>query len=334
MLPDRDLESDTIKARRDPLSYALWGAAAILVGAALLVDPLRLWPAARSAGGPFLTLAALIAGGALADRAGLFRQVARLLISSHASPRVAFAAVLVFTAILSGFVNLDVAVVVAMPVALRVARRAGLSASRLCMATALTANAASILLPTANLTTLLILSRASMPTLEYVRESWAAWLLVCVVTVCGLTLALARPGASGCASADRQMTPRALLDLVPVFLCASAIRALLGLGLTFQGRFAQQLTAGIVLAATANNLPAAAAVHPSGLSETWAMVLAMAVGPNLLITGSIATLICRRIARDDGVPFDVAAFSLLGLVLVPLQVAAAVGGLFVSGVVH
>jgi Na+/H+ antiporter NhaD/arsenite permease-like protein len=334
MLPKVSSESDAIRTRRDPLPYAVWGVAAVLVGAALLVDPPRLWPAARATAGSFLTLGVLIAGGVLVDRMGLFRLLARLLISSRASPRVAFAAVLLFTAILSGAINLDVAVVVAIPVALRVARQAHLSASHLCLATALTANAASFLLPTSNLTTLLILSRASMSASEYLRQSWAAWLLVCGLTVCGLTLALARPGLSGRDSADRKMKPRALLDLAPLYLCASAIRALLGVGLVFPGRFAGQLTAGVVFAAAANNLPAAAAVHPSGPTGTWAMVLAMAIGPNLLVTGSIATIICRRIARDDGVSFGIATFSLLGLAFVPLEVAAAVAGLFVTGALH
>jgi hypothetical protein len=36
---------------------------------------------------------------------------------------------------------------------------------------------------------------------------------------------------------------------------------------------------------------------PQGL---WAAILASTIGPNLLITGSVATLISRRIARDAG----------------------------------
>jgi Na+/H+ antiporter NhaD/arsenite permease-like protein len=59
-------------------------------------------------------------------------------------------------------VNLDVAVVFAVPVALTVARQRRLRAGRLAMATALTADATSFLLPTSNLTTLLILGRAPL----------------------------------------------------------------------------------------------------------------------------------------------------------------------------
>src|SRR2546426_9228745 len=113
-------KSDTIGARRDRVRLALWGAALILGVAALAVDPRRVWPSARGTAGPFLTLGVVIAAGALIDRLGAFRLVARVLIPTRASPVVAFAAVLGFTAILSGLVNLDVAVVLAMPVALRV----------------------------------------------------------------------------------------------------------------------------------------------------------------------------------------------------------------------
>src|SRR6266436_4488358 len=76
-----------------------------------------------------------------------------------------------------------VAVVVAMPAALEAARRHGLPAGRLAVAVAITANAASFLLPTSNITSLLLLGRTSPPALAYLRGSWLAWLLVVAVTV-------------------------------------------------------------------------------------------------------------------------------------------------------
>jgi hypothetical protein len=117
---------------------------------------------------------------------------------------------------------------------------------------------------------------------------------------------------------DQRLSLRAVLDLAPMFLGASAIRALLGSGLTLRGGFVEQLGGGSVLAAELNNLPAAAAVHAIGATGRRAAVLAMAIGSNLLVTGSVATLICRRIARDAGVQFGAARFSLLGLAFVPL----------------
>lgn len=78
------------------------------------------------------------------------------------------------------------------------------------------------------------------------------------------------------------------------------IRAILAGGITLHGALAAQLTAGSLLASAANNLPAAAALRPAGTPGLWAAVLATAIGPCLLLTGSVATLICRRIARDAG----------------------------------
>jgi Na+/H+ antiporter NhaD/arsenite permease-like protein len=278
---------------------------------------------------------ALITGAAFVDRIGGFRALARVLIHDRASPLVAFAAVLAFTAILSGVVNLDVSVVVSMPVALRVAQRRGLSAGWLAIATALTANATSFLLPTSNLTTLLVLSRSPIGSLSYLRESWAAWLAVSAITVIGLSLALSgRPKSETPAVTEGGASIGAVLDLIPMFVCAGAIRALLGAELILPGGFARQAATGTLLAAGVNNLPAAAAVHVMANSGPWAAILAMAIGPNVLLTGSVATLICRRIARDGGVAFGAVRLSLLGIAVTPLQILVAVIGLHVTGAVH
>jgi Na+/H+ antiporter NhaD/arsenite permease-like protein len=59
----------------------------------------------------------------------------------------------------------------------------------------------------------------------------------------------------------------------------------------------------------------------------WAAILAMAMGPKLLITGSIASIICRRIALDLGVRFESWTFSALGAAMLPFQFHAALAGL-------
>ena len=107
---------------------------------------------------------------------------------------MAAASVLAFTALLSGLVNLDVAVVVAMPVALHAAGQHRMPAGRLAAAVAITANAASFLLPTANITSLLLLGRDPLPALAYLRGSWLAWLLVTAATLGPLSAWLARAG--------------------------------------------------------------------------------------------------------------------------------------------
>ena len=324
-------ERDTIASRTDLLRPVLACTGLFLVALAGWVDRQGLVTAAERTAPPFLTLAVVIVGGAIADRLGVFRLVARLVLSERVPGLVASASVLTFTAVVSGAVNLDVAAVIAPPVAIRVAARKGLNAARLVVATALTANATSFLLPTSNITSLLVLDRSSIPALEYVRESWAAWLLVTVLTVGCLALLIQRSTNGLAAPSPRLATARPLvptiLDLVPMFIIASAIRALLGGGITLHGGFGMQFLVGSLLAAGANNLPAAAAVRTAATALPWAAIWAMAMGPNLLVTGSIASIICRRSAIDLGVRFESWTFSLLGAAMLPLQFLAAYAGL-------
>lgn len=126
-----------------------------------------------------------------------------------------------------------------------------------------------------------------------------------------------------------------MLDLVPMFLVASEVRALLGPGLAMHGGFVGQLADRAVLACAANNLPAAAASCPPERRGLWAAILATTIGPNLLVTGSMATMITRRrIARDSGATLAIWRFSLIGAALVPAQLAAATLGLHITGILR
>src|SRR6266700_5623467 len=334
-MPTITSEKPEISARitspRDRLPRVLWTAAVILTAAAACLRPEALLPAAAATLGPFATLAAIIAGSVLAGRLGVFGALARFLIRDQAPRAVTAASVLAFTALLSGLVNLDVAVVVAMPVALEAARRHGLSAGRLAVAVAITANAASFLLPTSNITSLLLLGRTSLPALAYLRGSWLAWLLVVAVTAGSLSGWLARAATGPPRASGARPSGRAALDLVPMFAAASAIRAILTAGVALRGGLAVQLIVGSALSCAVSNLPAAAALHPAGTAGLWAAILATAIGPGLLLTGSVATLICRRIARDAGAALSAVQFTAIGAVLVPAQLAVAVVGLHLTG---
>jgi Na+/H+ antiporter NhaD/arsenite permease-like protein len=266
--------------RPDRLPVVLWAAAVSLTAAAACSRPQALLPAARATLGPFATLAAIIAGSVLAGRLGVFHALARLLIRDRAPRAVAAASVLAFTAVVSGLVNLDVAVVVAMPVALQAAGQHRMPAGRLAVAVAITANAASFLLPTANITSLLLLGRTPLPALAWLRGSWPAWLLVTAITAGLLSAWLARAGPGPARVARDRPSARTALDLMPMFLAASAIRALLAHGIALHASFAGQLACGTALAAGLNNLPAAAALHPAGPAGLWAAILATAIGPD------------------------------------------------------
>ena len=317
---------------------AIWLGAASLTGIALLLRLPLLGSAALGTLGAFATLGAVIATGLAADRLGLFRLMARTLVPARASDRLAVAGTLAFAALLSGLVNLDVAVVVAVPCALEVATARRLRPERLAAAVALTANATSFLLPTSNLTTLLVLGRSPLGAATYVTQSWAAWLLVAAVTVGALTLVTPAGGASestphgtGRDGAGGAGGPAALLDLLPLFAAAAAIRALLDGGVSLGGGLGRGLLGSSFLAALVNNLPAAAAIRPQSVTATWAAVLGLAIGPDLVITGSLATLISRRIARDHGAGFSAGWFTLLGAALLPLQLLVATAALHLTG---
>jgi Na+/H+ antiporter NhaD/arsenite permease-like protein len=323
--------SARITSPRDRLPAVLWTAAITLTTTAACLRPQALLPAARATLGPFATLAAIIAGSVLAGRLGVFRALARLLIPGRAPRAAAAASVLAFTALLAGLVNLDVAVVVAMPVALQAAGQHRLPAGRLAVAVAITANAASFLLPTANITSLLLLGRTPLPALAYLRSSWLAWLLVTAITLGPLSAWLAHAGTGPASATHDCPSARTALDLMPMFLAASAIRALLAQGIALHAGFTGQLAGGTALAAGLNNLPAAAALHPAGPAGLWAAILATAIGPNLLLTGSVATLICRRIARHADAALTAGQFAAIGSALIPAQLAAATLGLHITG---
>jgi Na+/H+ antiporter NhaD/arsenite permease-like protein len=266
---------------------------------------------------------------------GVFRLLARVVLSDKLPSPMAVVSVLTFTAVVGGVINLDVAAVVAPPLAMRVAARKGLSSARLVVSTALTANATSFLLPSSNLTNLLVLDRSSIPVAEYFREGWAAWLLVSVVTVGCLAL-LNRESSHSLAllpgpSTTRRALVPTIVDLLLMFVIASSIRALLAGGLALHGGFVAQFAVGTLLAAGVNNLPAAAAVHTAASGVPWAAIWSMAMGPNLLVTGSVASIICRRSALDHGIRFESVTFSVLGAVMLPLQFVAACVGLQLVG---
>jgi arsenical pump membrane protein len=311
---------------------AIWTGGIVLAIIAVTLVPHAAATAAAATARPFATLAAIILASALAGRLGAFVVLARALIPARSAPATAVAATLTFTALLSALVNLDVAVVVATPVALGAARSHGLSAGRLAVAVAMTANAASFLLPTSNISNLLLLSHRPLATLAYASDSWLPWILVTAITAAPLAWWAATGRASPVpAAATGGPSARAVSDLIPMFLLATAIRALLGPGLTLPGSFTGQLTTGALLAATVNNLPAAAAIVPHGTQGLWAAILATTIGPNLLVTGSVATLITRRITRDSNANLSAWQFSVIGLALVPAQLAAATIGLHITG---
>ncbi|MFN2582073.1 MAG: hypothetical protein ABR498_04960 [Candidatus Dormibacteria bacterium] len=317
----------------DPLSRALWVLGLALTIVAVGLTTRRLEAAASSTVVPFLVLGAVIAGAVVVDGLGLFGWASRMLTRSCSGVGLRMA-LLGFAAIVSAGVNLDVAVAVVVPTALRAVRHQGESGD-LAIAVALTANAASFLLPTSNPSTLLVLSRAPMPPGAYIARSWIAWLMVTVYTVVTLGLLACRQRSTRRvikAEHAARLRPSMLLDLIPMFACATAIRSLIGIsGLVVSGGAVHAMAITTALDLAVNNLPAAAAVHPSGDASVWGAILGLAVGPNAFITASLASLIARKLAISEGAHFSITRFAFLGVLMVPAQLALADLGLHLSG---
>ncbi len=86
-----------------------------------------------------------------------------------------------------------------------------------------------------------------------------------------------------------------------------------------------------IAAVAVNNLPAASMLAARTPAHAFALLIGLNVGPNLCVTGSLAWLLWLRSARDAGARPSLRRASLLGLLAVPLAMAAALTALAVTG---
>ncbi|MFE2960965.1 SLC13 family permease [Nocardia tengchongensis] len=89
-----------------------------------------------------------------------------------------------------------------------------------------------------------------------------------------------------------------------------------------------------VLANVINNLPAVLVLLPltasAGPGAVLAVLLGVNIGPNLTYTGSLATMLWRRIVRRGDVEVSLVEFTRLGLMTVPASLVTAVLALWAS----
>jgi arsenical pump membrane protein len=92
-------------------------------------------------------------------------------------------------------------------------------------------------------------------------------------------------------------------------------------------------TAAVATAAAVlvNNLPAAALLASRVPPHPYALLVGLDIGPNLFVTGSLAWILWWRTARSAGSAPPVRRAVALGLVSVPLSMAAALGLLAATG---
>jgi len=88
---------------------------------------------------------------------------------------------------------------------------------------------------------------------------------------------------------------------------------------------------GALASVVVNNLPAASLLAARVPPRLFALLVGLNIGPNLFVTGSLAWLLWLRAAKSAGARPSVAKASLLGVVAVPLSMAAALGMLALNG---
>lgn len=80
-----------------------------------------------------------------------------------------------------------------------------------------------------------------------------------------------------------------------------------------------------------NNLPAASLLAARVPPRPFALLVGLNIGPNLFVTGSLAWFLWLRAARSVSAQPSIAKATRLGVVAVPLSMAAALGVLAMSG---
>jgi arsenical pump membrane protein len=92
-------------------------------------------------------------------------------------------------------------------------------------------------------------------------------------------------------------------------------------------------TAGVAALASVliNNLPAASLLAAHRPPHPYPLLIGLNVGPNLFVSGSLAWFLWLRAARGAGARPSLATASRIGVVAVPLSLAAAVGLLVILG---
>jgi hypothetical protein len=165
---------------------------------------------------------------------------------------------------------------------------------------------------------------------------WPAWLGVSEVSIVCLVYLVSRRAPDG--SARRRVNvdwslPRIVVDLVAMFLLASGLRTLWSGGLTLPGASLPRPRAAPswLRLPTTSPSPRWCARVPA---SPWTAILAMSMGANLFLTGSVATVLCRRLVREGGATFSLRRFFVAGAALMPVQLTVAYAGLRVTGVLR
>jgi arsenical pump membrane protein len=167
------------------------------------------------------------------------------------------------------------------------------------------------------------------------------------VVAAGLVLAAPAPAlpviaVGGAAVAVRHRSGRLRPGVVAAAVGPAALAGVYGIAVAL-GALAEHWTAparlvsrsgpamaaavGTVAAVAVNNLPAAVLLAPHRPAHPEGLLLGLNLGPNLAVTGSLSALLWYQAARGVGARPSARTYTRIGVVLVPLSIAAALAAL-------
>jgi arsenical pump membrane protein len=162
----------------------------------------------------------------------------------------------------------------------------------------------------------------------------AAGLATIVLPSAALPVAALGVAAVAVRVAQRRLAPAAIAATVDVAALAGLFGLAAALG-TLAGTWSaparlltrasgwESAAIGALGAVTLNNLPAAALFSAHPAAHPRALLIGLDLGPNLAVTGSLSALLWFQAARNVGVRPSLATVSRIGVVLVPVSIAAA-----------
>ena len=214
-------------ARFRALAVGVAAIAAIAIAAAVnfhatSASASRAWP-------PFVLVAGLWLVGRVSAEDGLFDAAGQWTARLPGGPVAMFAGLEVMVAVVTALLNLDTAVVFLTPVVVAAARARGLADRPFVYGAVMMSNSASLLLPGANLTNLLVLGGRPPGGLDFAARMALPWLGAVAVTIAVVFFAhredLARPAA---VPPPPPTPPRPRIGAGLAGVAASAIIALAG----------------------------------------------------------------------------------------------------------
>jgi len=342
--------------------------AAVILIAAGVIPPGQAADEARRLGPVIGFLAAILVLAHLCEADGLFRACGDWMARASAgNPRRLLAQVFLIASVTTAVLSLDATVVLLTPVVFATA--AGLAFGRFAALMAVPWLAAigvehavfgrffgsdlatggrtdpgqRARLPRVTLVVVMLtLAGFVVTSAAGINPAWAAFAGAAVLAVWALARRTVAPAALA-----RAADPPFLLFVLGLGIVVKAVtdnglgRALAPLLPAGTGLPALLATTALAaaLANICNNLPAVLVLlplaAPSGAGAVLAILLGVNIGPNLTYTGSLATLLWRRIAHHHGSGPDLGEFTRLGLLTVPaalvLGVLALWAGLHLLG---